>query len=76
MNLYHLFIILFSVGISIVAFPYLMTYPLFSLKVVLFLPNEFYTITLAIGSALMGGGIGCGVGYLFYRKEKDGSNDE
>ena len=68
MNLYHLFVILFGLGLFMTVFPILASSQLF-------LENDLALLYFGVGSALMGGGIGCGVGYLVYRKEGK-SNDE
>lgn len=73
MNMYQLFIIFFGLGLFMVLFPILASSQLF-------LETDFskrLVLTyFGIGSALMGAGIGLGVGHLVYRKEKGGSNDE
>ena len=68
MNMYHLFIIFFGIGLFMTLYPTIMsnfieTYPVVNL------------LYFGIGSGLMGAGIGFGVGHLVYRKEGK-SNDE
>jgi len=66
MNMYHYFIIFFSVGLFMVLFPILASSQLF-------LETDFskrLVLTyFGIGSALMGVGIGLGVGHLAYREK-------
>lgn len=66
MNMYQLFIIFFGLGLFMVIFPILTSSQLF-------LETDFskrLVLTyFGIGSALMGAGIGLGVGHLAYREK-------
>ncbi len=66
MNLYELFLVLLSIGLFITVLPFL---PVF-----LYHNNtlmEVWIYFFAIGSALMGGGIGCAVGHITYLKKEE-----
>ncbi len=72
MSMYHYFIVFFSLGLFMVLFPILASNQLF-------LETDFSKALVltyfGIGSGLMGGGIGLGVGHITYRKEGE-KNDE
>jgi len=68
MNLYELFIIFFGVGLFMSVYPLIMSNFMETFAII----NILY---FGIGSGLIGAGIGCGVGYITYRKEGE-KNDE
>jgi len=71
MNYSDLSSLLILIGILILVYP---------LTVIFFQfydsPMWFFKVTLGIGSALFGAGIGFGVGHIVYRKEKGEKNDD
>lgn len=77
MNMYRWFIVLYSIGFFIAVFPFV---------VAIILQNNFlhvdyksltenWILYFGIGSALMGGGVGLGVGHLVYRKKDSEKNE-
>lgn len=62
MNMYYYFIILFGLGLFMAMYPIVMSNFTETFSVV----SIFY---FGIGSALMGAGIGLGVGHLTYREK-------
>ena len=71
MNYYYWFVTLFGIGIITVFVP-LLSSMFFQYE----LPIERFIVYFGVGSALMGGGIGCGVCHLVYRKDKGAKNVE
>ena len=70
MNLSDLSSLLILIGILVIFYPLTVMFFQFDS------PLWFLQLTLGVGSALIGAGIGLGVGHLVYRKENDGNNDE
>jgi len=62
MNMYYYFIILFSLGLFMAVYPIVMS----NFTETFSVASIFY---FGIGSALMGAGIGLGVGHLAYREK-------
>jgi len=70
LNLSDLSSLLILIGILVVVYPLTVMFFQFDS------PLWFFKVTMGVGSALIGAGIGLGVGDLVYRKEIDGINDE
>ncbi len=75
MSYFDLFISMVSIGVLVIAIPY-------TIELILQFdsPLLFNTIggkiSIGVGTALIGGGLGFGVGHVVYRKKKGGSDDE
>jgi len=76
--MYSWFIILYSIGFFIAVFPFVVAIILQNnlLHVEYKSLTENWILYFGIGSALMGAGIGFGVGHLVYRKDNGAKNVE
>jgi len=66
MNLYQLFLVLFSIGLFITVVPFLLVF-LYQSNALM----HHWLYFFAVGSAMMGGGIGCAVGHITYLKKEE-----